>query len=202
MGTLKKEMKKAGFQLSVEEQLKIKDELYMLKKKLKRSMCKKCGEEIKFVPSEDSKLLPHDLDGTPHWQSCAHSGFAQKKASLDIMKKLSVLFIMKYGINLEKEAGLSQREAQIVHAVLERIFKGEEEEQVPPLTIEDDKKVPGDIPFDPEPCDSIGDPDEERAPSEESVAEIEHEIDPEHRPDKADVQKAIEGMIQQKETPA
>ena len=200
MKALQQEMLKAGFQISNEEEAKLKTHLSSLKKRLKKATCNRCGEEIKFVVGEDSRRLPHDPDGTPHWQSCASSSFAQKKASFDIMKKLAVLHLMKYGSNLEKDAGLTVREVQIVQSVLEKIFREEKRDGIPyapeePIIVKDD------IQFSPEPCDSIGDPDEERAPSEEEVSEVEKVIDPDHRPDKFEVEKAIEGIIQEAGAP-
>lgn len=189
------EMSKAGFSLSKEDELKLQSSLTTLRKKFKSAICKKCGERITFLEGEKEKIIPHNLDQTPHWQTCAYSAFTQKKASLDILKKLAVLFVVKLGFDLETEASLSKKEAQIVHALLEKMFK---EDSPFPVDTED-QQVDDEVQFKPEPCDSVGDPDEERAPSEELVKEIENSAISENGPaDKGTVERAIEEMIQEK----
>lgn len=194
MGTMKNQMEKVGFQLSPTEEKKVKESLTTLKKKLKTSTCRKCGEKIKFVPDGEGKIIPHNLDGSTHWQTCPYSGFAQRKAATDIMKKLSVLFILKYGLNLEQEAGLNKTEVQIVHATLERIFKEETNSIKEQIENSDDGKVDDEVQFKPEPCDSVGDPDEERAPDEHLVHELEEKIGKEVNLDKG-VEKVISESI-------
>ena len=184
VGTMKEAMEDAGFKLSEEESKKVKSSLTTMKKKFRRATCRKCGGDIQFVDI-NGKMIPHDLDNNPHWQSCPYSPFTQKKAALSIMKKLSVLFIVKHGLDVEKEAGLSKKEAQIVHAVLERAFKEPEVAETPGEVIdnntEDDLKedlqavdtVEVEVQELPSGDDPIGDPDEDLAPSEEAIHEEE-----------------------------
>ncbi len=187
---MKEQLGKVGFDLTTEDKEKVKTSLTTLKRKLKTSTCRKCGEKINFAPDGNERIIPHNLDGTAHWQSCPYSGFTQKKAAPDIMKKLAVLFILKYGLNLEDEAGLTKRETQIVHATLEKIFKDETPVEKPKVIEENDGKVDDEVQFKPEPCDSVGDPDEERAPSEDLVHEAEVCIKSERNIDKG-VEKVI-----------
>lgn len=175
MGTMQGQLEKAGYKLSPDEEIRVKTSLGNMRKKMKTTVCRKCGEAIKFGDL-DSRNIPHDLDGNPHWQTCPYSSFAQKKAAFDIMKKLAVLFIVKLGINLEDEARLTKTEVQVVQAILERVFKDDIKEvaaKPAPGLEQDDGRVDSDIPFTPEPCDPIGDPDEERAPNTDLVHAIE-----------------------------
>jgi len=185
MGTLGNEMQKVGYKLSGDEERKVHESLRTMKRKLKKTiLCKKCNEPIKFAV-EAGRTIPFDLDDVPHWQTCSYSGFTQKKAALDIVKKLGVLFIVKHGTDLEMEAGLSKKEVQILHAILEKIFREENEESEPSKgdadiaeVIQKNAEVSGDkldnsIPFELKSCDPIGDPDEDRAPSEEAIKEAE-----------------------------
>ena len=100
MGTMQEAMKKAGLELSEEESKKVKNSLTSMKRKFRRATCRKCGEDIQFV-DVGGRMIPHNLDNNPHWQTCPYSSFAQKKASLSIMKKLAVLFIVKLGVDVE-----------------------------------------------------------------------------------------------------
>ena len=189
MGTMKDAMEKAGLQLSEEESKKVKSSLTTMKRKFRRATCRKCGEDIQFI-DVNGRMIPHNLDNNPHWQTCSYSSFAQKKASLNIMKKLSVLFIVKLGLDVETEAGLTKKEAQIVHAVLEKVFRESEMEtsenpgEVIDNNTEEDLKEDlqavveesGGEQVDEDPAngdDPIGDPDEDLAPSEEAIKEEE-----------------------------
>ena len=192
MGTLQEQMVKAGFKLSEEEQKKVKGSLTTLKKKLRTSTCRQCGASVKFVELPEGRTIPHNLDGVPHWQTCPYKSFAQRKSAVDIMKKLAVLFVIKQGLNLEEEAGLTEMEVKIVHATLERMFKEESSpvKKAVESIAEGDSVKNEDIQFKPEPCDSVGDPDEERAPSEDLVTNVEKDIIAEKSLDKG-VEKAI-----------
>lgn len=187
MGTMQNAMEKVGLQLSEEESKKVKSSINSMKKKFKRATCRKCGADIQFTDI-NGRMIPHDLDGNPHWQTCPYSSFAQKKSSLNIMKKLAVLFIVKQGLDVEKEAGLTRSEAQIVQAVLEKVFKEPETAETTGEVI--DTNTEEDIKEDiahvieeaevvaegqevPAGDDPIGDPDEDLAPSEDAVAEEE-----------------------------
>lgn len=199
MEILAGQLENPGHVLSEADQKKVRESLVALKSNLKTSTCRRCGEPIRFAKGEDLKIIPHNLDGSAHWQTCPYSGFAQRKASLGIMKKLAVLQILKYGLNLEGEAGLTKTEVQIVHATLERIFKDDNHAK----TVVEDKmpdvgKVDDDVQFKPEPCDPIGDPDEERAPLEGLVHVIEEKINSEHDLDKG-VEKVISEPIADQE---
>lgn len=199
MGTMKEQLEKNGFKLTAEDTKKVKDSLEIIKRSTKTTVCRKCGETIKFVEISKGRSIPHDLEGTPHWQTCPSSAFSQKKASLDIMKKLGVLFILKYGLDLEKEAGLTKREVKIVQATLERAFK--EEATTPKAPTADDGKVDDDVQFVPVPCDSVGDPDEERAPDEELVHKAEEKISEEKNIDKGVVKIIAEPIPEPEGTP-
>ena len=184
------ENEKVGYKLNESEEKKVHESLRTMKKKLKKIiLCRKCGEQIKFA-LEEGRSIPFDMDDVPHWQTCAYSGFTQKKASLDIAKKLGILFLLKNGADLEAEAGFTKKEVQILHAILEKIFKQGAEDSEESKGPDEDLKVldenasildehaivinPGPvlenpIPFEVQSCDPIGDPDEERAPSEELI---------------------------------
>lgn len=188
MGTMKEEMAKVGFTLSKEEEAKVKSSLNSLRKKKKRqAICKMCGANIKFTQA-GSKTIPHDMDDRAHWETCPYNIFSQKKHSLTIMRKLAVLFIIKSGINLEKEAGLTDYESLIVQAVLEKAFRETEDsvekgetpgEVLEAPTDEDVEESLKEIDTEgssPEvflntqgAADPIGDPDEDLAPTEEEV---------------------------------
>jgi hypothetical protein len=187
MGTMKEAMTKAGLSLSEEESQKVKSSLTSMKRKFRRATCRKCGEDIQFV-DVNGRMIPHNLDNNPHWQTCSYSSFAQKKASLNIMKKLSVLFIVKLGLDVESEAGLTKKEAQIVHAVLEKVFKesqletaetpgeiidnnSEEDLKADLQAVESEDAASDEV--EPKGDDPIGDPDEDLAPSEEAIKEEE-----------------------------
>ena len=189
--------KKLG--LSVEDQLDVQQKLEVLKRKLKKTICKKCGDEIHFISEQGGKPFAYNADGTtPHWQTCPSSVYTQKKASMTIMRKLAALFLIKHGMDLEKEANLTKREVQIIQASLEYCLQKESVTEVSlPMSKDDPRKVSGEISFRPDPCDCVGDPDEERAVSEEMVSKIEKEITSESRPNKVDVEKAIESIIQE-----
>lgn len=185
--------------LSEKDEQDVQEKLEVLKKRLKKTICKKCGDEIHFITEGDGKPFAYDADGvTPHWQSCPNSVYTQKKASMTIMRKLAALFLIKHGIDLEKEANLTKREVQIIQASLEYCLQ----KQITPIvnsvaSKEDPRKVNGDISFKPSPCDCVGDPDEERAVSEEMVTEIEKQISSKDVPNKVEVEKAIESIIQE-----
>ena len=212
------ELEKAGFKLSETEEKKVKDQINLLKKKTRRSVCKKCEEPIQFLP-DGKKMAPHDLDSTPHWQTCTHASFAQRRAAPGILKKLAILFVVKHGIDLESEAGLDPKETQIVSAILEKTFrevsetkkglttekvmKAKTEEELGELvdknaTKSEEVKDKEGLSFEPESCDSVGDPDEERAPSEESVTEASEKLEEVSLKDGLDigVEKVISEPIQ------
>jgi hypothetical protein len=183
--------------LSVEDQKDVQQKLEVLKRKFKKTICKKCGDEIHFISDSSGRPFAYDADGTtPHWQSCPNSIYTQKKASMTIMRKLAALFLIKHGLDLEKEANLTKREVQIIQASLEYCLQ-KQTEFILPISKEDPRKVDGEISFKPDPCDCVGDPDEERAVSEEMVTKLEQEIAHENKPNKGEVEKAIESIIQE-----
>lgn len=180
--------------LSAEDQLDVQNKLEIIKRRFKKTVCKKCGDEIHFVSKEGEKPLAYNADGvTPHWQTCPSSTYTQKKASMAIMRKLAALFLIKHGLDLEKEANLTPREIQIIQASLEHCMQ--KQSYTPELG--DPRKVDGEISFSPNPCDCVGDPDEERAASEEMVSQIENDIALENKPNKVEIEKAIETLIQE-----
>lgn len=180
----------SGLTLSNKDHDKIVDSLRTIKTKLAKAVCRYCSEQIIFV--EGDKHSPLDPAGTPHWKSCSHSTWFQKKLSFTIMKKLAIFFTLKQGTDFELDAGLSKKEVQVIHAVLEKAFRprvkvqtSEEAHVIASDVVEDihdalDKSiseqstsVSGDLQFTPVPTDPVGDPDEAIAPSEESVGEAE-----------------------------
>lgn len=186
------ESKKTDFNLTNVEEKKVIESLNTLKKKFKVSTCRKCSAQIKFLPDNEGKIIPHDMDGIPHWQTCPYSGFAQRKAAMDIVRKLATLYLVRFGLNIEKEADLTRKEAQVVHAILEKRFKDEEHKAIQAKleAAKDESKVDSDVQFKPVPCDSVGDPDEDRAPDEQLIHEYEEKIIQEHNLDKG-VKKVI-----------
>jgi hypothetical protein len=192
------ENEKASYKLNESEEKIVHESLRTMKKKLKKTiLCRKCGEQIKFA-LEEGRSIPFDMDDVPHWQTCSYSGFTQKKAALDIAKKLGILFLLKNGTDLEAEAGFTKKEVQILHAILEKIFKQGNEDSEESKGQEEDLKIldenakildehvipvtPGSVLDDPMPfavqaCDPIGDPDEERAPSEELIKQLDENVD-------------------------
>ena len=191
MKTLSDQLSDAGFKLTDKEETKVRESLREIKRSfIKKPTCRFCTEEIKFIPT-DVKQLPHNLDGTPHWQTCPYSTFFQKKMSFNIMKKLAVFFTLKHGAQFEKDTALTLKEIQVVHAVLEREFRATQ-----PIAVAEDSKVlqcdteeevistiqknydnltadvPGEIQFKPLPTDPIGDPDEDRAPLEKDIPTV------------------------------
>ena len=188
MKSLSEQLQDVGLKLTDKEETQVRESLKEIKKSFnKRLVCRFCTEEIKFVEKE-SRQIPHNLDGAPHWQTCPYSTFFQKKMSFNIMKKLAVFFTLKYGANFEKSAALTPSEVRVIHAVLEREFRsrpdivsgGEtmvvqcetEEEVASAIQKTHDNtagEVSGEIQFKPAPTDPIGDPDEERAPAEKDI---------------------------------
>lgn len=188
MGTLQEAMGNAGFKISESESRELQSSLSSLKKKFRRNACRDCGDDIQFLEVE-GKMIPHNLDGEPHWKTCPFGSFAQRKSSLSIMKKLAVYTFIKDRVDLEEEVGLTSSEARIVHAVLEKICKSQvlvtadsPGEVIDNNTEDDVKEDLLNIEYTGEGVslgaelkgdDPIGDPDEDLAPSEEFVLQVE-----------------------------
>jgi len=185
VGTIKEAMEKVGLQLSVEDSKKVKTSISHMKKKFKRATCRNCGEDIKFLEA-NGRMIPHDKEEVPHWQTCSYSPFAQKNYSLNIMKKLAILSIIKLGLEVEREAGLTRKEAQVVQAVLEKAMSSDNVETGPEPGVVIDANTEDDViadlvvvdldstnnTLDSETIggdDPIGDPDEELAPTEAEI---------------------------------
>lgn len=201
MGLLANEMEKVGLEMSPEEKKKVKDSLTHLRRKNRKSVCKKCGEEVKFQDN-GKKVIPFNLDDAPHWRTCPYSSYSQRKASPSIARKMSVYFVMTQGIELGAKVGLTKKEIQVVHAMLERIFRDHEDadmQEKPSIPSgEDTGPVNGDLSFKPSPCDPVGDPDEERAPDEVLVKKVTEQISLESTIDQG-VKKVITEPIPEEE---
>ena len=184
--------------LSKQDKIDVHQKLQVIKNRFKKRICKKCGDEIHFISENGEKPLAYNTDGsTPHWKTCPASLYTQKKAALTIMRKLAAFFLIKHSVDLESEVCLTPREVQIVQSSLESLIERNLGKKDSIDKIDEGEEVKGDITFKPIPCDSIGDPDEERAPSEELVSEIENGIkEGPNRPNTVEVKRAIEGIIQ------
>ena len=184
--------------LNTKDKADVQQKLQIIRNRFKKRVCKKCGDEIHFVSQEGEKPLAYNVDGsTPHWKTCPSSLYTQKKASLTIMRKLAAFFLVKHNVDLEGEVNLTPREVQIVQASLESLLEKTSETNLDLNSNPEGEKVKGDMSFKPLPCDSIGDPDEERAPSEELVSEIEKGVkDGPIKPNTAEMKRAIEDIIQ------
>jgi len=177
----------SGLNLTDKDHDQIVESLKIIKRQSKKPVCKFCGDTILFQQG-DTKGIPLNPDLVPHWKTCPYSLWYQKKTAYNIMRKLSVFFTLRHGSAFEKEAGLSTRETQVIHAVLEREFRprvevtvSSEAHVISSETLENIKEVidkeckdhsspvPGDLQFKPIPTDPIGDPDEAIAPPEESI---------------------------------
>lgn len=189
MRTLEEELKGQGYKLSPEQESKVKSTLDVIKKKYRKSTCKRCGEPITFQ-KEGGKVVPNDPSGSPHWQVCPYSLYAQKKAALPLLKKMSLFLLAHPSLEFDQIGFITREEFRIIQAILEKEFKRLEtsettgkilkedgEEEVKKALVETEviggEKIASDVTFTPEPNDPIGDPDEERAPSEEEVEKAE-----------------------------
>lgn len=148
--------------LTPQEEEKIRKSVESLKQKYQKKLCKHCGDPIIFKEYE-GRVIPHNVDGIPHWNTCPYSGFAQKKTALGILKKIAFHFaVHDPEFDLENKFGLSKTEGKVFHALLEKLLKT--------LDVPDPVQVVNDdLSFKPEPTDPIGDPDEELAPAEELI---------------------------------
>lgn len=187
VSSMQDKVEKTGFTLSDEDSEKVKTSLSGLKKRFRTARCRDCDEEITFSRNErDGKTIPYSLDGNEHWKSCPYSTYSQRRAAPGIMKKLAILFVHKYGINIDSEANLTRKETQIVLAALEKAFRSPKVEvaDTPGEVIdnnseEDIKKDLKELEVSIPPCpqelppgdDPVGDPDEDLAPSEDVISE-------------------------------
>jgi hypothetical protein len=130
-------------------------------------VCRYCGEAVIFKPDNKDRIIPHDIDGTPHWKTCPYESLTQKRASFGILKKAAVYFCLKMpDLDLEQELGLSEKEGKVMHAILEKVLR---ELASAPKSEEPEKVGEDELPFKPEPTDPVGDPDEDIAPDEELI---------------------------------
>jgi hypothetical protein len=147
---------------------KVSETLSTLKAKSNKRWCRDCGESIQMRFEQD-RLIPFDLDGTPHWKTCPYSGFVQKKCSFAILRKMIVHICLKHNVDLENDLGLTKHEILVVRSMLESMLKA----TAPAPAAEVVQAIVDDCQFKPVPCDPIGDPDEERAPNENLIHDAE-----------------------------
>lgn len=160
--------------LSTEDSAKLREHANSLKSRYQQKLCKHCASPITFAKYE-GVVIPHDLSGEPHWKTCPYSKHSQKKMARALLKKFAVYFSLKHSdVDVESEIGLTELEGKVYHAILEdaigqaQVLVASDDSQKAEL---DESKA--EVPFVPVPTDPIGDPDEERAPSEELVKELE-----------------------------
>ena len=161
-----------------------------LRKKHKRNLCRYCSADIEFRQAPDSsEFVPYDKDGTPHWKTCLAGKYMQKKLALKMVQKFGVYFLLKHGLDLEKELNFTAEESKAMQYILERTLRESEVEikndpgKIEPKPTDNDIKealhhieeenaelkvekqqIKGD--------DPIGDPDEDLSVSEEKIKEI------------------------------
>lgn len=159
--------------LSKQDVNKVKDSIHTLGKRIRSTNCRKCGDPvtIKVNQSAPAEILDHGTE-TPHWQTCTHKIYSQRREALDIATKLAVLFVVKFGTDFEKLANLTKRQVKIVHAIVEKQFKESSETPAEPSTDEVASTDEEGLSFSPPRVDTVGDPDEERAPDESLIGEV------------------------------
>ena len=114
----------SGINLDSTDLKRVEDSLEDLKRKHKRNLCRYCLQDIDFKESENGKgNIPHDLDGTPHWKTCLAGQYRHKKAAIKISQKFGIYFLLKMGVDLQKEVNLTEEEAKITHYMVERLLK-------------------------------------------------------------------------------
>ena len=114
-----------GIKLSPQEGEKLRKSVESLSGRYKQQRsCKYCGDDVIFKPDNKSRVIPHDIDGTPHWQTCPYESLTQKRASFGILKKAAVYFCLKQpDLDLESELGLTAKEGKVMHAILEKVVR-------------------------------------------------------------------------------
>lgn len=159
--------------LSKQEATKVKDSIQSLGKRIRSTNCRKCGDPvtIKVNQNAPAEILDHGTE-TPHWQTCTHKIYSQRREALDIATKLAVLFVVKFGTDFEKLANLTPRQVKIVHAIVEKQFKESSETPEQPSVDEVATTDEEGLSFSPPRTDTIGDPDEERAPDESLIGSV------------------------------
>lgn len=150
--------------LTPSEGEKVRKSVESLKQKQHKKLCRSCGEEIQFKEVGD-KYIPHDLDDSPHWRTCPFVSRTQKIVGLEILKKIGLYYALNEpDLDLEQTFNLTSKEGKVYRAVLEKLVNGLDKPEEPQV-------IEGDLSFKPVPTDPVGDPDEERAPSEDLIKE-------------------------------
>lgn len=113
-----------GISLDSNDLKKVEDSLEDLKRKHRRNLCRYCLQDIEFKESDSGKgNIPHDPDGTPHWKTCLAGQYRHKKAALKISQKFGIYFLLKMGIDLQKEVNLTEDESKITQFMVQRLLK-------------------------------------------------------------------------------
>lgn len=179
-----------GISLDSSELARVEESLTELKRRHKKNVCRYCLESIEFKDSEDkSTRIPFDLDGTAHWKTCLAGQFIHKKMALKMVQKFGVFFLLEQGVDLESKIGFTQKEAKVIHYIIERMLKSNKldiknepvvlspettdetvKEELDKIdSIQQNKVSTEDLVTDGD--DPIGDPDEDLAVAEDLISE-------------------------------